>query len=66
MQHVRDQWETGWRIAARVDRRLSEAAGLRARGNMGKVVAMLIELEAEGMVERRKGPLGFVEWRRRP
>lgn len=64
MQHVRGQWETGWRIAARVDRRLSEIGGLRARGNMGQVVRALVELEAEGMVERRKGPLGFVEWRR--
>lgn len=66
LQHVRDQWETGWRIAARVDRRLSETAGLRAMGNAGQVICKLMELEAEGMVERRKGPLGFVEWRRRP
>lgn len=66
MQHVRDEWETGWAIAARVDARLSEAAGLRAMGNMGQVVAMLRELEEEGEVERRKGPLGFVEWRRNP
>ena len=65
MQHVRDQWETGWAICARVDRRLSETAGLRASGNMGQVVAMLRELEAEGMVERRKGPLGFMQWRRK-
>lgn len=65
LQHVREEWETGWVIAARVDVRLSEAAGLRAMGNMGQVVAMLRELEEEGMVERRKGPLGFVEWRRK-
>ena len=66
MQHVREEWETGWAIAARVDARLSEVAGLRAMGNMGQVVAMLRELEEEGEVERRKGPLGFVEWRRKP
>ena len=64
MQHVRDEWETGWAIAARVDARLSESAGLRAMGSMGQVVAMLRELEEEGEVERRRGPLGFVEWRR--
>lgn len=23
-------------------------------------------MEAEGMVERRKGPMGFVQWRRKP
>ena len=45
LQHVRDEWETGWHIAARVDRRLSKIAGLRAMGNMGQVVAMLRELE---------------------
>ena len=66
MQHVRDQWETTWAIATRVDRRLSKHAGLRAMGTNGQVVAMLVELEAEGMVERRKGPMGFVQWRRRP
>lgn len=66
MQHVRDQWETGWTITARVNARLSSIAGLRAMGTNGQVVAMLIELEAEGMVERRKGPMGFVQWRRKP
>ena len=64
MQHVRDQWETGWTITARVNARLSSIAGLRAMGNAGQVICKLMELEAEGMVERRKGPLGFVEWRR--
>lgn len=66
MQHVRDQWETTWAIAARVNARLSSIAGLRAMGTNGQVVAMLIELEAEGMVERRKGPMGFMQWRRKP
>ena len=66
MQHVRDQWETGWIITARVNVRLSKIGGLRAMGTNGQVVAMLIELEAEGMVERRKGPMGFVQWRRKP
>ena len=65
MQHLRDEWETTWAITARVDRRLSETAGLRAMGNAGQVICMLKELEAEGMVERRRGPLGFIEWRRR-
>ena len=61
---MRDQWEAGWIITARVNVRLSETAGLRAMGTNGQVVAMLIELESEGMVERRKGPMGFVQWRR--
>lgn len=64
LQHVRDDWETGWRITARVNRRLSETAGLRVMGTSGQIVAMLLELEAEGAVEKRKGPMGFMEWRR--
>ncbi len=64
MQHVRDDWEAGWIICARVNVRLSTLAGLRAMGNMGQVAPALVELEAEGMVERRKGPGGFMQWRR--
>lgn len=64
LQHVRAQWETGWIIVSRVNLSLSEIAGHRVMGTSGQVFRALREAECEGEVEKRKGPFGFVQWRR--